>query len=266
MLKITDITSIFPESSALAFHAFADDDEEYVVRLKKVGKNARRLFNEFVSAHLAQSLGLNRPSAEIVQVPREIVLKLNTNEFALSDQLGVGTKYCRGCRHIKPPEPYDLSDSLFPQRNRKHLSHYTGDMEALAQLYGYHVVTEWIQLADQQKYENLLADGNGSILFLDFDMAFNGVDPTCTLSDYRWDKMCCTAPFLIGVLQDTTCFTPWVKKIMNLDESVYSECAAQLPQEFAIERNFIDDIGRYLFRNREKFAEEIGLLNYDDLW
>jgi hypothetical protein len=259
MIKITSIIRDIIGSSAKALHAVAEDNSEWVLRLKKIDKNARRLFNEYVAVSLALEFGLSCPETEIAYVADSVIPEEYENVFLRSEQYGVAVKFINDIRHLDPPDNYNPTSPDFRKINRAHLEHYLKIGENLDQLYGYHVFVKWIQLEDDWKYENLLLRTSGKFIFLDLDFAFGGVDNKCEMENYQWRTMDIQPPFLLGILNNPSRFSPWIDRISTIKKDRYRELVNDVPSEFKISDDCTDQIASFLFSKRDKFIAELRL-------
>ncbi len=264
MLTITHIEGLIPNSSAIALKAISEDGLSWVLRLKKINKNSRRLLNEYLAAGLAKAIGLNRPRAEVVYVPKGVVPTELENVFSLTSQYGVATKFVHDLIHVFPPDPYEPNQSAFADTNAKHLSSLLCQSHNLSQLYGYFTFANWIQLEDNHKYENLCVDRNNNFVFLDMDAAFGGLDTKISLNQYEYYTISRSAPFLEGIiLQYAECET-WVERLKNLDSNILDVLFKDLTLIGNIPNQDIETVKSTLFHLIDEFVSALQG-SFDDL-
>ncbi len=262
MLKIVDIRGEVPGSSSHLLRGVSEDGTTWAIRLHKVGKNAKRLFNEYAASKLAQSIGLNKPSAEVVYIPKDVLPKLNPDVFRNKDQFGIGTKFIEGVSKLNTPEDWDPNAQDFPEKNANLIHTEFPDSDSIHQLYGYQVFSSWIQIEDQ-KMEDLQVQENGSPVFLDFDVSLGGCDMDCELQEYLWWRLKEVPVFLVGVLRIPELFASWIQRIKGVDPGEFLNIINTFTQCFHFDRNCALDISEFLFSERERFLNEYEQLTGD---
>ena len=68
MIDVKEIKYFIKNSTSNSFVARCSDNGDWVVRMKKQGKNSKRLFSEYVAGKLAQEFGISRPAVSLVRL------------------------------------------------------------------------------------------------------------------------------------------------------------------------------------------------------
>jgi hypothetical protein len=256
MIEIVKINEDLPQSSANALHAVCTEGRQWVLRLKKREKNARRLVNEFLAAGLACEVGIRRPSAEVALVSSGIIPARHQDLFGRANQFGIAIEFLNNIRHVSPPCNYNPCLPDFAVTNKLHLNELLKTGDNLDQFYGYHVFTNWIQLQDGGKYENLMIDENGHFVFLDMDFAFGGADNECEMQDYNWYSIRPVAPFLEGIITEKQLYERWLERINGVSIELFRELVSQIEGRLEFSPSCVERIEAILFDQREQFLSE----------
>lgn len=253
MIEILEIRNDIPGSSANALHAISHDGTEWVLRLKKKDKNARRLMNEFVAAGLACRCGINRPKAVVAHIAEGLIPSRHAELFTQQKQFGIAVEYIKNIKNVSPPEDNNPLLPDFPKINRNHLRPLYEQSDNLGQLYGYFVFSNWIQLADNYKYENLLIDQENNFVFLDMDCAFGGARNECEMKEYEWHTIPKVAPFLEGIIEDSVLCADWLNAVRSVSIDYFQELVNEIRGKIEFSENCVTQIGKFLFDQKEQF-------------
>jgi hypothetical protein len=247
VIEITGIERQLPRSSAKAFVARDSLDRLWVVRLKKTDKNAKRLVSEFLAGNLARLIGLRRPAVELVHLSGEVASTLDSSVFSCEEQFGVGVEFLDSITRVDPPPFRAEADRTFAELNREHLSTFCEVEDNLDQLYGYFVVTNWLQIEDTHKYENLFTDEHRRFLFLDMDGAFGGWEFTSSLSIREFYQIQKPISFLDGIVTDFDSCRPWLTKIESLASEDFLELASALEGKLPFPEKWPAEVANEIF-------------------
>lgn len=256
---LTEFIRFFECGSSQCFLGLCNDDNEWVIRLKKIGKNARRLFSEYYCGFLGLNVGLSKPKTSLVSVDFNKIPKLpyNFTNFDRNSPVGVGTQFIPGLKTFPRPTNYNmlLSDPKFPSVNKKHILENLQFDSELSQFYGIIIFVNWAYIADYHKYENLNIDNNGHVKFLDFDLAFSFGGKTWEIpQEYDFSSMMVNfPPFTEGIEEDMNQYTHWFDAINSLSIEESNDFLQNIPTEWQMPSSYLNDLQSFLFTNRDQF-------------
>jgi len=262
MLKAVKFVGFIEPDRATSkcFHVTATDGRDWVVRARKLGYNAKRLFNEYLAGMIACEFGLARPKVQLIRIPYKIFKELDENDFDNSCSIGAATEYVEGLELIpKPPNStnIDWTSPAFRVKNRTHLESILGPDYSFDQFYAQRVFADWILLEDDWKYENLHITPENTPIFLDLDFAFNGGGWKDLPHVYDWIHMFSPqAPYCEGIIKELSLFEPWFNKLRSLRKEMFQQAIDTLPMEWEIPTNYLDTLMNLLFGDINHFLEQ----------
>lgn len=235
----------------------ANDGNLWVVRARKVDKNAKRLFNEYLAGSLAEEFGLFRPNVQLIDLNVIYGSDFGTDLFDKSCIIGVATQFIKNLTVLRGPPDVDLTSSLFPEKNQKYLIDCLQNVECIKEFYAHRVFSEWVFLEDDWKYEHLHIDAENNPIILDLDMSLNGGIWELP-SNYNWSYMFSGyAPYYEGILKREEQFEHWFEKVSLLERGQFDEIISSLPNdEWDIPNYYVNSLFDLLFNNIEHFIEE----------
>ncbi len=239
--------------SSECFGVLTSDNERWVVRAQKTGKNAKRLFNQYLAGLLANEIGLASPNTVLIDIS-PIRDKIELANLADSTNIAVGSQLLEGLSSVLPPFPYDPMAKDFPRLNKEHLSQLLSE-EALGQICGYRVFSCWLRCEDDHKYANLYVLNGCDPVFLDFDLAFGGAGYH-GLGNYLFEAMLSGAPFTEGISCEIERFSPWLVRLGNVDPTTIEKKLAAIPIEWNVEEYFVQKVLALLFDNLGRFIDQ----------
>jgi hypothetical protein len=269
MIQLTKFQKFFPTGTSQCFLGMCSDNKEWVIRLRKTGKNAKRLFSQFVASNLAELIGISCPNSSIINVNFNLLTPLPSkyDEFDIESEIGAGSLFIRELTHFPRPKDYNdvINTPQFEEINLKHLNDSISSKEQFDQLYGMRVFTDWINMSDYHKYENLCLQSENSIIFLDFDLAFSSNNGSWEVPD-RYDFITMVshqAPFWEGIFKNIDIYDPWMQNILNISKDDIESIFSQIPNCWDIPKQYIKLLTDFLLNNREQFILEfLNALDY----
>ncbi len=262
MLCLVEFKKFFISGTSQCFLGLCNDKKEWVIRLKKTGKNSKRLFSQLVASQLAELIGISCPKSEIIEIHFDFIDPLPDKfiQFDNESDIGVGSNFISGLTHFPKPENYNniLQSPSFGQLNLNHLQNTISSKAQFDQLYGMKVFTDWINMSDYHKYENLCLQPDNSIIFLDFDLAFSGNNGSWSIpANYESNAMIShQAPFWEGLVENDDVYNPWMEKILNISKDNINSIFSQIPNCWGIPNEYIDSLKEFLLINRNQFIAE----------
>ncbi|MBU0561439.1 MAG: hypothetical protein KKG93_17935 [Bacteroidetes bacterium] len=260
MILVKEILEFIESSSAKSFIAICNDDEKWVIRLKKKDKNAKRLLSSYLAGILAKFFDINHPAVSLATIGDDLMTNLvgKVNIFDFDCAIGVGSKYIEDLSSIQAPKTDSFLSPDFPEINRKYLIETLSQSPNFNQIYGIKVFSHWIYLSDYHKYENFKINKKNQIYFLDFDLSFSSsIGEWGDLEQYDYLKMYSNqAPFLEGFTYDISQFEEWLNKLEKLDHDLISSSIDKIPDCWKIPERYLKNTLNFLFTNRKFLVEE----------
>ncbi len=260
MIDVKELKYFIKNSTSNSFVAKCADNRDWVIRLKKQGKNTKRLFSEYVAGKLAQEFGIRRPAVSLVRLSKSNYSKINSKEKLFDNKcnIGVGSKYIEGLDDIGMPQTGSFLSKDFPEINRKFILRVLNGSPNFEQIFGLKVFSHWIYLSDYHKYENLKVNSDKRINYLDFDLAFSSnYGEWGELQPYDWINIQTDqAPFWEGFTYEIEPFENWLKKLIKLDLHRVILSLDPIPDCWDVPENYLINTLEFIFNNRNQFIEE----------
>lgn len=260
MLELKETKYFFNNSTSLSFLGECSDNTEWVIRLKKKGKNSKRLFSEYLAGKLAIHFGICRPRVSLVKLKESnySLINLDENFFDSECKYGVAVEYIRDLFDIGTPDVGSFPTDEFSQKNVEFLNKKLQGSPNFDHIFGLKVFSHWIYLNDYHKYENLKIDKNRKIYFLDFDLAFSSnYGEWEVLEPYDWIKIQTDqAPFWEGFTDKIELFEKWLEKLLQLNLQKFVLTLDSIPECWGIPENYLTNTLNFIFSNRNLFVEE----------
>ena len=159
VLSLKKFKYFFPSGTSQCFLGECNDGNDWVIRLKKLNKDAHRLLSEYFCGFLGKNLGLSCPGTSLVRFDQSKIPSLPNNftDFDPLSTIGVGSKFIKNLKHFPRPENYAklLMTKNFPIINKEHIIKSLPNHNDLSQFYGIIMFIKWTYMADYHKYENL---------------------------------------------------------------------------------------------------------------
>ncbi len=260
MIDVKEVKYFIKNSTSNSFVTRCTDNRDWVIRLKKQGKNSKRLFSEYVAGTLAQEFGISRPPVSLVRLSKSNYSKVNSKEKLFDDKcnIGVGSKYIKGLDDIGMPQTKSFLNKDFSEINRKFILKILEGSPNFEQIFGLKVFSHWIYLSDYHKYENLKVNRDKQIYFLDFDLAFSSNNGEWEeLQPYDWINIQTDqASFWEGFTYEIEPFENWFTKLLQLDLHRIILNLGRIPDCWGVPENYLIDTLKFIFSNRNNFIEE----------
>jgi len=249
MIRCIKFEKLLDNGSTIPFLASCDRGESWVVKAHAHSHNSTRLllkpiFNEFISGTLANIIDLPWPKVDIVQLDTQILKQLKEAKFEILSEWAVGIKYIPDLQPYRPSKD-DLDKmaecirQLFPK------------FEMQSSFYGKSVFDNLVKFQDY-KYNTLAIQSDGSPIFIDGSMAFDGFE--WELNKLRWEHILIErSPYLIGILTEYAMFDPWLKKIEDIKDIKIHEIFHRIPNAWQIPKDYKLELKKMLLSTREKF-------------
>ncbi|MEE8186728.1 MAG: HipA family kinase [Nitrososphaerales archaeon] len=254
MVNAIQFIEFLESASSRCFHVLGDDGNEWVVRSRKVGKNAKRLFNEYAAGNLATNYGLSRPSVSLVRILPGVLKHLDENIFDQSCTIGVGTQYIANLAKVPRPN-VSFTSKEFLDANKQHLLAIFGSDYDFTHFYGHRLFSNWVLLEDY-KYETLHISPGRIPVFLDLDLAFGGSGWDTLPNGHTFSRMPQYAAYCEGVTSDMSKFEPLFEKFRSIDQDEFDRLIASIPMGWDIPEGYADKLSSLLFGNIDHFIEE----------
>jgi hypothetical protein len=208
---------------------------------------------------LAELIGISCPHSIIINVDYTLLDQLPNIyiEFDKECNIGVGSMFISDLTPFPKPKNYNeiLKSKTFKNINYDHLCNTISSNKQFSQLYGMKVFTDWINLSDYHKYENLCLHSNDTIIFLDFDLAFSSNNGSWEIPEkYESNAMIShQAPFWDGLIENKEVYNPWMENILHLSEDDIKYIFLQIPDCWEIPDIYITSLIDFLLNNRNQF-------------
>lgn len=260
MLELKEKKYFINNSTSLSFLAECSDNAEWVIRLKKKGKNSKRLFSEYLAGKLARYFGISRPRVSLVKLNQSSFYLINSDEnlFDSECKYGVAVEYIKELFDIGTPTVDSFLNDEFPQKNVEFLNKKLQGSPNFDQIFGLKVFSHWIYLNDYHKYENLKTDKNRRIYFLDFDLAFSSnYGEWEVLELYDWIKIRTDqAPFWEGYTDKIELFEKWLERLIQLNPQKFVLTLDSIPECWGVPENYLTNTLDFIFGNRNLYVKE----------
>jgi len=249
MISCIKFEKLLDNGSTIPFLARCDRGESWIVKAHAHSHNSKPLllkpiFNEFISGALANIIDLPWPKVDIVQLDSQILKQLKEAKFEILSEWAVGIKYISGLQTYKPSKE-DLDKTaeciwqLFPQ------------LEMQNSFYGKSVFDNLVKFQDL-KYNTLAIQSDGSPIFIDGSMAFDGFD--WNIQKLKWEYIHLEySPYLKGILIDYRMFDHWLKKVEEIPDSKIHDIFNRIPMEWSIPEDYKLELKKMLLSKRDKF-------------
>lgn len=249
-MKVIKFKEFLERSSARCFIADCDDGNKWVIRCKKKVFHSKPLFSEYVAGIIADELGINHPKVSLVNIPIEILEKINKNEhiFDTKCTVGVATIFIKDLEEILDPENNDPKEAMVSK-----------NFNNADQMYGYIFFVFWLFIDDLFKPDNLQKTPDNKIVFLDFDFAFKSNDGDWGLpsyANYNYTIATYRPPFFEPFMSDINYYESWFIKLQGLSKKKVIEKIGELPLCWEVPSNYLKPLLNYLFDNRNLFIEK----------
>lgn len=249
MIRCIKFEKLLNNGSTRPFLAYCDRGESWVVKAyahshKSTPLLLKPIFNEFISGALANIIDLPWPKVDIIQLDSQILKQLKKAKFEILSEWAVGIKYISDLQTYKPSKE-DLDKTpecireLFPQ------------LEMQSSFYGKSVFDNLVKFQDM-KFNTLAIQSNGSPIFIDGSMAFDGHD--WNLQKLKWEYIHLEySPYLKGILTDYKMFDHWLKKIEEIPDLKIHEIFNRIPTEWPIPKNYKLELKKLLLSTKVNF-------------
>ena len=234
MIRCIKFEKFLDNGSTKPFLANCGRGESWVVKAYFQANDStafilKSIFNEFISGAIANIIDLPWPKVDIIQLDSQIFEQLEKVKFDILSELAVGIEYINELQ-IYNPSKEELSNTtesireLFPQ------------LEMQNSFYGKSVFDNLVKFQDT-KYNTLAIKPDGSPIFIDGSMAFDGHD--WNLQKLKWQYIHLEySPYLKGIVSDYRMFDYWLRKIEEIPDLKIHEIFNKIPTEWPIPKKY----------------------------